>query len=76
VLGEQPGYFNPGQFDSEWNVDENCYWLEAEILQQLPRPPDALVAGIGTGGTLIGVGRAFRTANPEVLVVGLEPDES
>jgi cysteine synthase A len=76
ALGERPGYFNPGQFDSEWNVDENREWLGAELLDQLPRPPDALVVGIGTGGTLVGVGQAFRAVNPAVLVVGVEPDES
>jgi cysteine synthase len=76
ILGARPGYFHPGQFDSEWNVDENREWLGAEILEQLPGPPDALVAGIGTGGTLIGVGQAFRAVNPDVLVVGLEPGES
>jgi cysteine synthase A len=76
ILGARPGYFNPAQFDSQWNVEENQEWLGAEILAQLPAPPDALVVGIGTGGTLIGVGRAFREVNPEVRVVGLEPDES
>jgi cysteine synthase len=76
ILGERPGYFHPGQFDSEWNVTENREWLGAEILAQLPAPPDALVAGIGTGGTLIGVGQAFRAVNPDVLVIGLEPGES
>ena len=44
ILGERPGYFHPGQFDSEWNVTENREWLGAEILEQLPAPPDALVA--------------------------------
>ena len=76
TLGERPGYFHPGQFDSEWNVTENREWLGAEILEQLPAPPDALVAGVGTGGTLIGVGQAFRAVNPDVLVVALEPGES
>jgi cysteine synthase len=76
TLGERPGYFHPGQFDSEWNVTENREWLGAEILEQLPAPPDALVGGVGTGGTLIGVGQAFRAANPDVLVVALEPGES
>ncbi|HUZ83878.1 MAG TPA: cysteine synthase family protein [Gaiellales bacterium] len=75
-LGERPGYFNPGQFDSEWNVDENREWLGSELLAQLPRPPDAIVIGIGTGGTLVGLGQAFRAVNPAVLVVGVEPDES
>jgi cysteine synthase A len=77
-LGAQPGYFAPHQFESEWNVEENRTWLGPEILGQLPddNTPDAFVMGVGTGGTLIGVGQAFRDVNPEVLVVALEPSES
>lgn len=77
-LGREPGYFAPGQFDSEWNVEENRTWLGPEILSQLPsdRLPDALVMGVGTGGTLIGVGQAFRAVNPRTLLVAVEPDES
>jgi cysteine synthase A len=77
-LGERPGHFCPGQFESEWNVEENRTWLGPEILAQLPpgRVPDALVCGVGTGGTLIGVGQAFRAANPSVRLVAIEPDES
>ena len=77
-LGERRGYFCPRQFTSEVNVEENRDWLGREILAQLPagRAPDALVVGIGTGGTLIGVGRAFREANPACLTVGVEPAES
>jgi cysteine synthase A len=61
-LGDQPGYFAPHQFESEWNVEENRTWLGPEILGQLPTDvsPDAFVMGVGTGGTLIGVGQAFR----------------
>ena len=36
-LGEQPGYFCPRQFDSEWNVDENREWLGPEVLAPAPR---------------------------------------
>jgi cysteine synthase len=77
-LGRQPGYFCPSQFESEWNIEENRVWLGPEILSQLPdgKTPDALVVGVGTGGTLVGVGQAFRAVNPEVLLVALEPDES
>jgi cysteine synthase A len=77
-LGDQPGHFAPHQFESEWNVEENRTWLGPEIVDQLPdgRLPDAFVMGVGTGGTLIGVGQAFRAVNPDVLVVGLEPSES
>jgi cysteine synthase A len=77
-LGRRPGYYAPQQFDSEWNVDENREWLGPETLAQLPEGmlPDAVVAGVGTGGTLIGVAQAFRTVNPACAVVGVEPDES
>ncbi|MDQ3767062.1 MAG: cysteine synthase family protein [Actinomycetota bacterium] len=77
-LGSKPGYFCPAQFESEWNVEENRVWLGQEILSQLPEglTPDALVLGVGTGGTLIGVGQAFRAVNSAVRLVGVEPDES
>jgi cysteine synthase len=77
-IGRRPGYFCPRQFESEWNVEENRVWLGPEILGQLPAGtvPDALVVGVGTGGTLIGVGQAFRAVNPDVRLVALEPDES
>ena len=77
-MGTKPGYFCPAQFESEWNVEENRVWLGHEILSQLPEgmTPDALVSGVGTGGTLIGVGQAFRAVNSAVWLVGVEPDES
>ena len=77
-LGEQPGYFCPTQFESEWNVEENRVWLGPEILAQLPEGvvPDALVMGVGTGGTLVGVGQAFREVNPDVKLFAMEPSES
>jgi cysteine synthase A len=77
-MGREPGYFCPSQFESEWNVEENRVWLGPEILSQLPeeKTPDAFVVGVGTGGTLVGVGQAFRAVNPRVWLVALEPDES
>jgi cysteine synthase len=77
-LGQQPGYFCPSQFESEWNVEENRVWLGPEILGQLPEGviPDALVMGVGTGGTLVGVGQAFREVNPDVKLFAMEPSES
>ena len=77
-LGDRPGHFAPQQFDNEWNVEENRVWLGAEILEQLPEGvvPGAVVGGVGTGGTIVGVGQRFKAANPGCLVVALEPDES
>ena len=77
-LGQQDGYFCPSQFESEWNVEENRVWLGPEVLSQLPegRIPDALVMGVGTGGTLVGVGQAFREVNRDVKLFAMEPSES
>lgn len=78
-LGERPGWFAPAQFDTEVNVEENASWLGPEIVAQLADRglvPDAVISGIGTGGTLVGVGRAFRAVNPDCVVIGLEPHES
>jgi cysteine synthase A len=77
-LGQRDGYFCPSQFESEWNVEENRVWLGPEILSQLPegKVPDALVMGVGTGGTLVGVGQAFREVNKDVKLFAMEPSES
>lgn len=77
-LGNMPGYFAPQQFDNEWNVDENREWLAQEILAQLPAGvlADVVIGGVGTGGTIIGVGQAFKAVNPACKVVALEPSES
>lgn len=75
-LGREPGYFAPQQFDNEWNVQENREWLGQEILKDLPSKPDLVVGGVGTGGTIIGVGQAFKAVNSDCQVYALEPSES
>jgi cysteine synthase len=77
-LGRKPGHFAPQQFDSEWNVEENRTWLGPETLAQLPDGvvPDAVVGGVGTGGTIIGVGQCFRERNRSCRIVAVEPNES
>ena len=74
--GAMPGFFAPQQFDNDWNVEENREWLGQEILQQMPVLPDLVIGGVGTGGTIIGVGQAFKAANPACKVIALEPSES
>jgi cysteine synthase A len=78
-LGKQDGYFNPAQFDNEWNIDENREWLGKEIIEQLPEGMkiDAMVQGVGTGGTLIGVAQALKEHhNPDIKTFAMEPSES
>ncbi len=75
-LGKQSGYFAPQQFDNEWNVQENREWLGQEILKEIPNKPQLVVGGVGTGGTIIGVGQAFKAVNPDCKIYALEPSES
>ncbi len=78
-LGLEDGYYCPAQFDNEWNVEENREWLGREIIDQIPEGLtfDAIVQGVGTGGTLIGVSEALKQwHNPDVKVFAMEPTES
>lgn len=78
-LGKQPGWYCPQQFDNEWNVEENREWLAREIIAQLPKGFifDAVVQGVGTGGTLIGVAQGLKQwHNPDIKVYAMEPSES
>lgn len=78
-IGSLPGHYCPQQFDNEWNVEENREWLGREIIAQLPQGMkiDALVQGVGTGGTLIGVAQALKLwHNPDIKIFAMEPTES
>lgn len=72
---EDPGAWLPRQFENEDNVEAHELGTGQEIIRQCGRV-DAFVAGIGTGGTLLGVARALKKAWPGVKVVGVEPAES
>ena len=79
AMGQKDGYFCPQQFDNDWNVDENRDWLAPEVIQQLPEglKIDAVVQGVGTGGTLIGVAQGLRqNHNPDLKAYAMEPKES
>lgn len=78
-MGKQPGFYCPAQFDNEWNVDENRDVLGKEIMSQLSDGTiiDAIVQGVGTGGTLVGVGLALKEKhNSDLRIFAMEPSES
>jgi cysteine synthase len=71
--------FLPRQFENRANVRAHASSTGPEILLQLEsfgRPPAAFVAGVGTGGTVMGVGQSLRAAFPKVHVHPLEPANS
>lgn len=74
---EANGMVQLQQFDNEANPRAHYETTGAEILDQLDgRVPDALVAGVGTGGTITGVGRRLREEFPEMDIVAVEPERS
>ncbi len=74
------GYYVPDQFANPDNVRCHEQTTGAELVCQLREHGleaiDAFVAGTGTGGTLMGVGRALKAVMPDVLIVAVEPEES
>ena len=70
------GYFLANQFKNPDNVMAHYHTTGQEIIDQMGGQVDSFVAGVGTGGTLMGVARALREKNPDVRIVAVEPEES
>ena len=68
--------FLPRQFANPDNIEAHRKTTGVEILRQVRQPIDAFVMGVGTGGTVMGVGRALREHGSKARVVAVEPDES
>lgn len=76
-LVKEKGYFMPMQFDNPANPAIHETTTGQEIINSFGDDlPDAFVAGVGTGGTLTGIGHALKKANPATKVYALEPSES
>ena len=76
---EKPRVFLPAQFANEANVEAHEKTTGPEIWWQLyfhSLVPDAFVAGVGTGGTIMGAGKFLRERNPELKLHPLQPSES
>jgi len=79
IAGKEPDIFLPRQFSNEYNAEAHEKTTGPEIWFQLQYhgiTPDAFVAGVGTGGTVMGVGRFLRSMVPGIQVHPLEPAES
>jgi len=75
MLKEHPDYFMPQQFSNPANPEAHRQTTAQELLRQFPRI-DAFVAGVGTGGTITGVGPVLREAMPGVRIYAVEPASS
>ena len=76
LLQTTPGSLMCGQFENPANPDIHAKTTAEEIWEATGGKVDALVAGVGTGGTLTGVGRVLKERNPNVRVVAVEPRAS
>lgn len=78
-LAEKGGVFLPRQFSNEDNTEAHIMTTGKEILEQLARLsliPDGGIAGVGTGGTVMGLARSFASVNENAKVYALEPESS
>lgn len=74
-LADEKGYFMPQQFLNIANANKHYETTAEEILKDIP-DIDVLVAGVGTGGTISGIGKRLKEVNPNIKVVAVEPSTS
>ncbi len=76
-LAKENGYFMLDQFGNINNVKAHYETTGGvEIIEDTKGKVDAFVAGVGTGGTITGVGRRLKEMNPDILIIAVEPKKS
>lgn len=76
LLKENPGYYMPDQFSNPANPEGHKKTTAPEIWEALGGKIDAFVAGVGTGGTITGVGEVFKGRNSAIKIAAVEPATS
>jgi len=73
IADEPDKYYMPNQFENENNILAHYETTGPEIFSQTNGEIDVLVAGMGTGGTLMGTGKYLKEKKPQIKVIGIEP---
>ena len=75
-LGQKPGYFYLSQYHNQLNVEAHYKTTGPEIWEDTDGAVTHFVAGIGTGGTISGAGKFLKEKNPNIKVIGVDPEGS
>jgi len=73
---KDPRVFVPQQFANEDNTNAHKNHTALEIMEQVARPIDGFCSGIGTGGTITGIGRVLKAQNPDIEIWAVEPENA
>ncbi len=73
---EDPRVFVPQQFENEANPMAHRHHTGLEILEQVAGPIDGFCSGIGTGGTITGIGETLKNQNPNIVIWAVEPENA
>ena len=73
---EDKNVFVPQQFINPNNIKAHTHHTALEIMEQVEGPVDGFCAGIGTGGTLSGIGRVLKNQNPDIKIWAVEPENA
>ena len=73
---ENPNVFVPQQFENPNNIKAHKHHTALEILEQVAGPIDGFCSGIGTGGTITGIGEVLKAQNPDITIWAVEPENA
>ena len=76
MAAADPKVFMPDQFSNPENLNAHYLHTAREILRQVDGPIDGFCSGIGTGGTITGIGNVLKKANPQIAIWAAEPENA